>query len=526
MNKLMLILLCIVAWQTAVARECPPSSADVNVSSAVVRNSMPSGFTDDFAAACVEAEKSNKKVLAVFSGSDWCRSSGMMEEMYLISNPEFVEAAKKSFVLVFIDSSKDESLISDVATLINERHVEKRKDKRCPAVKILAADGREIVDAPFAVDVTPKQYVEKLLHATTPEGRYEELTKGIGRDVALIFAGAVADKHFFFLFDLGEMVFEPLEGVGTNYLPRCMALRADVEKMPPDGSQEALLAKIDMIMTMLEKFRDRDAGGLVEMALQKCSNEGGAVEHVGTGWSPLALSLVSSCEFPGEDKDVYGFRLNLLGGHHHNVGCVDVGGVYNAVFNGMYGVQVGGLCNFVANGTVGGQVSGFVNIGGWGLDGLQVGGLFNAAGDVVGVQAAGLFNLCLRTSGCQVSGSGNFAGVVHGCQIGGAGGNIALELEGMQIAGEMNSAYRLKGLQCSGIINSCSVLDGMQLSAINLSDDCSGFQLGVFNKSTTMAGVQIGLVNYATTMLGIQVGVCNIIRSSPAPILPVVNMSF
>lgn len=525
MNILMLILLCIVAWQTAVARECPSSSADTNVCSAVVRNSTPSGFTDDFAAACVEAEKSNKKVLAVFSGSDWCRSSGMMEEMYLISNPEFVEAAKKSFVLVFIDSSKDESLISDVATLINERHVEKRKDKRCPAVKILAADGREIVDAPFAVDVTPKQYVEKLLYATTPEGRYDELTKGIGRNVALIFAFEYADKYSF-LFDLGGRVFNPLEVVGTNYLPRCMALRTEVEKMPQDRSQEALLAKIDMIMTMLEKFRDRDAGGLVEMALQRCNNDGCAEEHAGTGWSPLALSFVSSCEFPDEDKDVYGFRLNLLGGRHHDIGGVDVGGVYNSVSNNMYGVQVGGLCNFVANGTIGGQASGFGNIGGWGLDGLQLGGLFNVAGDVTGAQAAGLLNLCLRMSGCQVSGSGNLAGVVHGCQIGGAGGNVSLVLEGMQIAGEMNSAYGLKGLQCSGIINSCSVLNGMQLSAINLSDDCNGFQLGVFNKGTEMVGLQLGVVNYANTLSGVQIGVCNIIKSSSVPVLPILNMDF
>ena len=525
MNKLMLILLCIVAWQTAVAREYPLSSADTNVCSAVVRSSTPAGFTDDMAVACAEAEKSGKKVLAVFSGSDWCRWSGMMEEMYLISNPEFVEEAKKSFELVFIDSSKDELLIPDVAKLINERYVGQCKAKGSPAVKILAADGSEIVDAPLAVDETPKQYVEKLLHATTPEGRYEELTNGIGRDVALIFAFAYADKYSF-LFDLGGRVFKPLEVVGTNYLPRCMALRTEVEKMPQDRSQEALLAKIDMIMTMLEKFRDRDAGGLVEMALQRCNNDGCAEEHAGTGWSPLALSFVSSCEFPDEDKDVYGFRLNLLGGRHHDIGGVDVGGVYNSVSNDMYGVQVGGLCNFVANGTIGGQVSGLGNIGGWGLDGLQLGGLFNVAGDVTGAQAAGLLNLCLRMSGCQVSGSGNLAGVVHGCQIGGAGGNVSLVLDGMQIAGEMNSAYGLKGLQCSGIINSCSVLNGMQLSAINLSDDCSGFQLGVFNKSTTMAGVQIGLVNYATTMLGIQVGVCNIIRSSPAPILPVVNMSF
>jgi len=45
-----------------------------------VGKSTPKGFTDDFEAAKAEAAKSGRKVLAVFSGSDWCHWCKVLEE--------------------------------------------------------------------------------------------------------------------------------------------------------------------------------------------------------------------------------------------------------------------------------------------------------------------------------------------------------------------------------------------------------------------------------------------------------------
>lgn len=126
-----------------------------------VGKSTPAGFTDDLEAARAEAVKSGKMVLAVFSGSDWCHWCKVLEREYL-AKPEFVEEAKKDFVLVFIDSPSDKSLLSETAKRENERLVEKYGIKGFPTVKILKADGSEVAESRPEDGVTPKGYAEQL----------------------------------------------------------------------------------------------------------------------------------------------------------------------------------------------------------------------------------------------------------------------------------------------------------------------------------------------------------------------------
>ena len=498
----------------------------IDAKAGTVGRSTPTGFTDDFEAACAEAVKSNKKVLAVFSGSDWCHWCKVLEKDYL-SKPEFVEEARKDFVLVFIDSPKDRSLLSDVAKVKNEKLVEKYKIRGFPAVKILKADGSEVDDdASPRNGRTPRKYVEQLRLADTPEGHFEKLTTEIGRDFAAVISRA-QEKKYSAMLDLAGFIVEPLESVGVNYLPRCRALRAEIEKMRPDGAREVLLAKLAATANMLEKFQNRDVEGFVDLLVGKIKGGINWVDcNVGKGSSPLAISLVSACEFPSPEQDIYGIRLNLFGGTHHDVSGIDVGVLCNFVSNGVYGVQVGGLVNAVPHETWGVQFAGLVNIAGMEFTGMQAAGLLNIAGDVCGAQLSGLGNIGLRVDGLQISGGGNLAAIVKGCQIGGTGGNVALTVGGLQVSGVLNSAYRLRGLQCSAVANSGNILDGVQLSAINYASACCGVQIGAFNKCTDMAGLQIGIVNYVNTMAGCQIGICNVIKSSSVPILPVVNMSF
>ena len=476
-----------------------------DVYAGVVGKSTPAGFTDDFDAACAEAAKSGKKVLAVFSGSDWCHWCKLLEKDYL-SKPEFVKEASKDFVLVFIDSPKDKSLLSDAARSANDGLVKKYKIRGFPTVKILKADGSEVIDGGPRNGMTPQEYVAQLRRADALEGRFKKLMTEIGRDFAMIMSSA-QEKKIPKMFDLADFIVEPLESLGTNYLPRCRVLRAEVEKMRPNNSKKLLLAEIDEASSFLEKCQNRDVEGLVDLILRIRSKEDSKDEKV---WSPLAVSLVANCEFPSPEKNVYGIRLNLFGGKHYGVAGIDVGGLYNSVSNGIYGVQVGGLFNRGAYDTWGMQFAGLVNIGGWEFVGMQATSILNLSGDVYGAQLAGFGNVGLRVNGFQISGGGNCAAIVKGCQVG--CGNIALVVDGLQVAGELNSAYRLRGLQCSAVVNSGNILDGVQLSAMNFSDTCRGLQIGV--------------VNYANEMSGCQIGLCNIIRSSSVPILPVVNMRF
>lgn len=126
-----------------------------------VGKSTPAGFTDDFAAACAEAAKSGKHIVAVFSGSDWCHWCKVLERDYL-SKKAFVDEAKKDFVLLFIDSPQDMSALSDAAKKQNAGLVAKYGIHGFPTVKILDAAGTEIGEARPQGDVTPKAYAEQL----------------------------------------------------------------------------------------------------------------------------------------------------------------------------------------------------------------------------------------------------------------------------------------------------------------------------------------------------------------------------
>lgn len=126
-----------------------------------VGKSTPAGFTDDFAAACAEAAKSGKHIVAVFSGSDWCHWCKVLERDYL-SKKAFVDEAKKDFVLLFIDSPQDMSALSDAAKRQNAGLVAKYGIHGFPTVKILDAAGTEIGEARPQGDVTPKAYAEQL----------------------------------------------------------------------------------------------------------------------------------------------------------------------------------------------------------------------------------------------------------------------------------------------------------------------------------------------------------------------------
>ena len=74
--------------------------------------STPAGWMDDFYAAQEIARRENKLIFAVFSGSDWCGWCKLYSEKVL-SVPKFIRAVSDRYVLVYLDSPRDESLITE-----------------------------------------------------------------------------------------------------------------------------------------------------------------------------------------------------------------------------------------------------------------------------------------------------------------------------------------------------------------------------------------------------------------------------
>jgi len=229
-----------------------------------VGKSTPEGFTDDFEMAKVEAAKSGKNVLAVFSGSDWCHWCKVLEKNYL-SKPEFVDEAKKDFVLVFVDNPKDKSVLSEIAKKNNMDLTKKYKIRGFPTIKILDATGEVIVDSHPKDEITPKGYAEQLRrevkvgplvkkHLASYEDEMEKTMKEFFADMTKKAAMLTKDKT---REEAEKAQFELGQKMVTELLTKLKDLRVRVKtvQVPKEIEDEtkALLEKLDKTIDSLEK---------------------------------------------------------------------------------------------------------------------------------------------------------------------------------------------------------------------------------------------------------------------------------
>lgn len=129
--------------------------------SVMAATSTPEGFTDDLDAAIAASKTSGKAVYAVFSGSDWCYWCKVLEKGYL-SKKDFVKEASKKLELVFIDTPRDKSRLSDKARDKNPELVKKYGIRGFPTVMFIAQDGSSAKASRPAKNASPKEYAKQL----------------------------------------------------------------------------------------------------------------------------------------------------------------------------------------------------------------------------------------------------------------------------------------------------------------------------------------------------------------------------
>ena len=110
---------------------------------ALAKTSTPEGWTDDYDAALRWATAQKKLVLVDFSGSDWC---GWCKELNneVFDTDEFRAGAKDKYILLMIDTPRDQSLLSETAKKQNPELVEKYRVEDFPTVLLLDAQGEEL----------------------------------------------------------------------------------------------------------------------------------------------------------------------------------------------------------------------------------------------------------------------------------------------------------------------------------------------------------------------------------------------
>ncbi len=135
-----------------------PGSVDVPVMPAY---SIPPGFTDNMDEALAKAKAEGKMVYACFSGSDWCHWCQVLEREVL-SKPEFLKAMEERFVLVFVDSPMDKSILGERVREENPKLLAKYGVDGFPMSVIIDADGKRIAAMPGYRECGPEAYAKHL----------------------------------------------------------------------------------------------------------------------------------------------------------------------------------------------------------------------------------------------------------------------------------------------------------------------------------------------------------------------------
>ncbi|AMJ65423.1 thioredoxin family protein [Hymenobacter sp. PAMC 26628] len=123
-------------------------------------------WTSDLAAALAQAQASQRPVLAVFSGSDWCKPC-MMLKQEVFDQPEFAQYAQGKFVLARFDFPRNKKNRLDPAqTKLNEAAAARiNKEGVFPAVVLLSPEGKVLARTGYRPGGAPAYdaYLSQLL---------------------------------------------------------------------------------------------------------------------------------------------------------------------------------------------------------------------------------------------------------------------------------------------------------------------------------------------------------------------------
>ncbi len=168
-------------------------------------------------------------------------------------------------------------------------------------------------------------------------------------------------------------------------------------------------------------------------------------------------------------KTTVDYSFNTIGGFNGGVRILEIGGIFNLIWDSVSYIQMAGVFNKVGGYQRGVQFAGVTNINKSDVHGAQFAGITNITnGKVIGTQSAGIVNFVDGFIGGQFAGIANYS---YKSSIGG---------------------------QFSGVFNkSKETLIGAQAGLVNVADDITGAQVGFINISNSIEGVPVGFLSYS-----------------------------
>jgi len=233
---------------------------------ALAASSTPAGFSDDLDAAIKESKATGKGIYAVFSGSDWCYWCKKLEQECL-SKPEFVKEAKKNLILVFIDSPRDKSVLSETAKKRNPELVKKYKIRGYPTVMFIDSNGDGSEASRPGKGVSPADYAKSLAddYKFMPLFKkhlkpFKDETAAAEQEMQPKFAALGREKDDDSV-EVRKARFESVKTIVGEFEGKIKGIRDRLKKakVPAEikGRKASLLKEYDMQLEQIEKFRNK-----------------------------------------------------------------------------------------------------------------------------------------------------------------------------------------------------------------------------------------------------------------------------
>ena len=130
---------------------------------ALAKTSTPEGWIDDYDLALKRAADEKKPIVVNFSGSDWCGWCKKLDAQ-VFDTDIFRKGATNRYVLLMIDSPRDNSLLSEKAREQNPKLVEKYRITGFPTVLVLDEKGEVLGQLGYQKG-GPKKYLKSIKSA-------------------------------------------------------------------------------------------------------------------------------------------------------------------------------------------------------------------------------------------------------------------------------------------------------------------------------------------------------------------------
>ena len=148
--------------------------------SAFAVDNCPKGWTVDINAALKKAQAENKKVLVLFTGSDWCSYCIKLKNATLGKN-KFTKFASTNLVLVYFDFPRNKNLVSQQQMALQKQWQQRFGIEGYPTTVILDANAAEHAARTIAMQIASDNATSLIADLTLAynKGRQQEITAEI-----------------------------------------------------------------------------------------------------------------------------------------------------------------------------------------------------------------------------------------------------------------------------------------------------------------------------------------------------------